>query len=466
MSGCATLSEKEPIFSIDTTKRGAAVTYLDGNKEITQTSPFFVKLKQSHKREFTITSDGVRTKETVECNFRWLPTIFGNSILLALGKLSISPFIFGTAVGIDFLTGAAWHCPSHILLTTPTKTAKLAASEKSVKETESCQQLLVLTPGANDAATAWEYEKEWNAHRKNNPGVCENIVTPTKADAILARLGLFDITPKSADRDARNQSLDVGMETGATHVLFISSSNTNDSQVFTAEKRDIHRWDIVEQHTWKRPLEPTEKNIKTQIARSARSLFLNFIPNSIGLSQTTSTAIILHKQILTSGTDQSYGILATNVRHPQQYKPWDFSADWIPNAAIQYMKLKIINPGQVDQDKISVLKTQASIGGRLTFHTPMGALSPSLSLGGIALASRSSDSNKTFSDAGSFSSLAFGIRGFATERVFMELNFANELPLNALKYSPDRQAQKTITAQFAMGYFLPEMSRWIGRKID
>lgn len=107
-------------ISLDAEARGVRVSDEEGSS--LGEAPLFYRVNSASSLTFTLTHQGRQHKESVSCEFQWLQTPLENSPLALLFSSAGAPVafgVYGVALLIDLLTGAAYHCPERVIFSAP-----------------------------------------------------------------------------------------------------------------------------------------------------------------------------------------------------------------------------------------------------------------------------------------------------------------------------------------------------------
>ena len=104
--------------SVDSTQRGTQVH--DAKGRVVGETPFFAQVSRQHQLSYFVNgADGERYWTQRDCRYAWLGSPLENfcmglvgAPLGGLGLLSV----WGAGIGVDWWTGAAFSCPSRVLV--------------------------------------------------------------------------------------------------------------------------------------------------------------------------------------------------------------------------------------------------------------------------------------------------------------------------------------------------------------
>lgn len=82
-------------LSIDSKPRGVLVE--TNEKSPKQVTPFFLETRRASKHSFILENNEQKLTQTVSCNFRWWPMLFGNAPLLVFFPYSL--ITYGAGIG-------------------------------------------------------------------------------------------------------------------------------------------------------------------------------------------------------------------------------------------------------------------------------------------------------------------------------------------------------------------------------
>ncbi len=351
LSHCATIGGTKQALSIDSIPRGQHVYDPDNPKSPIGITPFFTEVEREHAHRFLFTpplsiyaSPTRRHLFRQSCNFRWGSAALGNiplgvipTFTPVLGFFYLTSYLVG--LGTDLTTGAAFSCPTHILI---------PLDYKNPPTYSSCRRIFVLPPHDDDEKRSDFITLQWLANYHQKQSRCHLQIDLTKHKELLASLNLThtqDIQFKNLNIDHINR---IGLASEATHLALIEHEQTNKELHVKATLYDIHSLKKI-----------TEDKSKIDVSgqawfyekRTAQQIFKYFkiIPNSIAYAP-SSVAIgsSLSPNVLKADitTETSYGEylsswLLTNIEHPNRYRLWDYSFNFSPSLLASFIKRKL-----------------------------------------------------------------------------------------------------------------------------
>jgi hypothetical protein len=452
--GCATLSGRKEILSVDSEPRGMVVEVPEAGDGFKAATPFFVELPRARKHEFRLLNGASTTTEEVSCRFRWFPTIAGNA---ALALASLTPAVavvtYGVGLAVDSMTGATRSCLPRIVLS-PSST-----SGEAMGPTAECHRLLLIPVGADDPAAAWKYESSWLAYRRVNPNGCERLVAHGDADEELGHYGFLEQESLQKSRKRlQKHALSLGLATGASHFLLVSANGDDATERFVAEKYDAHTLELVEAPEWNR--EEWEKVAKPSapIWSSTKWMLLKVVPNSFGFS--VGKVSLVDREAPFRNENSIRSLLLDTIRHPAQYNQWDISFDWVSDVSLQWLELSSKASG-----KITAFEVAGSFGGETTVHTLLGAVSLNLRGGVMDLVSREERVAGWVNDGAPFYRVGAAYRAFFTEDLFFQGKLDMTFLLKKLDVGKRNSADSIVSGEVGVGFYLPDVPLWMGRRL-
>jgi len=389
-SACATLGGRQQPVAVDTAPRGVAVGINGSVEKGDARTPLAVNVKRSSSLELEYQHDVYRKKNEVDCKVR-VGTVFGGNLtfgLLTLAEPLSALVVYASAVGLDFLSGAAFECPHHIqhALSVPEALAETLP--------ETCSRVLILAPGMEPdlALKAALVEEAQGFAKRVEDGCLEFVPAAVSADA-LQRSMLENETLENIVKPEMSRKLaQLLRDTGAVKAVELRLEEQTDSFVTVS----FSFWDLYAQEresTYRKNFNREKfDTLKGGWVSQFLGRSLKLLPNSVTLSASNPTLNLadnIPNQERRIGRRGSLvGLLSvTSVEHPNQYDTWGTGIQFGPALFID----SIAHQVEVDRERITSSEwaklTEAERQARefrayaltlpvdavLSLHTPAGA---------------------------------------------------------------------------------------------
>ena len=371
-AGCGSLSSQHQHLSIDSTPRGALVKTAKG--EPLGRTPLFHRQKRMPRLQFvTKFRDGRKTWADMPCQYPWVHSPLEN-LLVGLPGALVGPIGFfaawAGATTYDWWTGAAYNCPLVI---------RMEGGDDDLKY---CPKYAVLVPPKYNSNSRQALSQLWiEKSLKDEP--CAETISEQRTLTWLRRLKI-DFDKPEALLENRERLHRFGYETGATHLARLGLSTPQTGLVVLSSRTlDLHTMEARKT----KPIEiPSEIQTGTVQAHSpVLGLLresLTLIPETVSASITARTLTVVPaggagKDVI---EETRPGIKILSVSHPSAFDAWDVDFGFGPGFGIDvFESFKTTSDGDADVE-FSRLSLQgiASITG----HTPLGAVSIGLGIGG------------------------------------------------------------------------------------
>jgi hypothetical protein len=371
-AGCGSLSSRYQHLSIDSTPRGAVVKTAAG--EPIGRTPLFHRQKRSPRLQFvTEFKDGPKAWADTPCRYPWVHSPLEN-LLVGLPGAVAGPVgflgIWAAATTFDWWTGAAYNCPL---------TIRMTGGDAGIKY---CPRYILLVPPKFNSTSRETLRTFW-AKTFLKGDSCAQIIAEKKTLTWIRRLKVDFEKPGNLKQD-RERLNRFGYETGATHLAqLVLSANDTEPAVLSSRILDLHTLQEAKTESIQLP-----SSIQTETVRSHSPVLgllresLSLIPETVAASITDRTLTVLPDSDLDFEEIQETrpGIKILSVSHPSAFDAWDMDFGFGPGFGIdvfESFRTKSDTNASVEFSRLS-LQGIASVTG----HTPLGALSLGLGIGG------------------------------------------------------------------------------------
>ncbi|NBO38386.1 hypothetical protein EBU99_07360 [bacterium] len=473
--GCASIGGTSQAVSVDSDPRGLFVSVNASPDKNDPRTPFSATLPRSSKLKLNFHFDEFEKIKTVDCHFRY-GTVLGGNLPFALFTLSnplSAALWYGSAIGLDVITGAGFECPfqvSHDLDVPEALSNEIA---------EKCPLVLLMPPetdGDLSLSSALLEEAKAFAKRANQQS-CIEFVSPTVASAALKRSRLANVSVKEILKNdfARKRSQLLRDSEANLAVEMEVSSSTAKTVLVKFSLFDLY--DGREKASFKKSFSRSgfEKLKGTWVSR-VLGQSLSLIPNSIAFLNSYPTLQLTPDDRTTSerigGRSSLMGLLSlTSVQHPDQFSDWDTSFQFGPELFFDAIRHRVVlnsDNAQDPGDSKSALKTSIErefrgyamtlpVDGIVSFHTPAGAFRIFVGYGPALYLSTSNTSEN-------HAIKMYGIGHFGSDWVaYMSSHLFFQLGLHAFNRGKDNFIEKQgqialggwLTTTFGVGYYIP-----------
>lgn len=462
LASCATLGGTRQVVSIDSPVRGAVVEDDDGKP--LGTTPFFVRVRRSRTLELQWTrpdQHGAHRQEFgVRCRYRWKDSLLPNAATASVSVLVPPVFLawLGTAVVTDLVSGAAWQCPDGIVLPDD------AVARLPAPATPACRVVAIAPPKHEDEGIARQIADGWWAAEPK--AACDRRTDLSETEKILRRQGITAEKGLNFDRYRRAHLNELGLRTGATHLVVLDVKPDGDRIKGVAVIRDVHSLQAA-------PPLPVDLDLgigrQPWYRRAARWIGRNvqLLPDSVGYAPTQREF-----QFLPNG-DNDYvedkasaswvpavltNFTLLSVDHPGPYQPWDATLRFGPRVLFGYA-VRDLEYGKLDapvqRAAIRMLELGGLFGATGTVHTPMGAGSAFLGLGAAA-AWHWRDGRYTDARVPVVGGLGAAWTAFVSENIFLRWDVTFYQSGTPVLAGPDYELRQWATGTVALGWYVPE----------
>lgn len=452
-TGCATLGGTRQYVSIDSEPRGLKLEHVDDGVELGQT-PVFLHLKRRHDHVLSVrVADESPRQARLQCDYRWQGSGLGNLVLAAAG---VTPpgalLLWGTAVGVDLATGAAWACPDTLTIHT----------DKPAPELETCAVYAVASPKHDDVSAAELVVKRWTS-RLVRSKTCARVAPQQEVNELLSRFGFDHHTGVDVASVPRHRLNELGFRTKATHLVTFSVPGDGQAFEVTPTLHDLHS---LESETDTPLAVDTFGVVSSNPVLRWLGRHVSLLPNAVAFAPSFKSFDFVPR----GETTGTIGVEATGsglpsvlvnwtvgwLEHPDRYGEWAANLGFGPGAYLGYNARTLTLPtaGEALTTDVSALHLIALYNGSLVFHTPAGALSATIGLGLGGAFHWEADAYQGAGLRG-YAMVEAAWTGFVTERVFVKLAIVAYAPtspeLEGAGYALNGWSQTTLT----VGWFMP-----------
>jgi len=365
---CGSLTAQEQYISVDSEPRGVLVTSQAGLKQ--GRTPFFKKTRRQRALSFRYLGAHGPVDVTQSCGYRWIGSPLENGVMGLSGLLVAGPIggalTWASASAIDLWTGASYACPLSIRLSAATQSTTI------------CERHALRLP-QSVSQSGRKVLRDWWQTEMKSLNRCVSVVEEDITDLWIRKLSLefSRLDRLKARRERVNR---FGFESGATHVVDMETnrSETSKALVLKVKVVDLHHLDEVDMPAVSLPDGVVEDDTGGRMLGFFReSLFL--IPETFALAA--------HRRTIERGFDQPDievgpfpSIRIMRVSHPDSFAPWDVDLGFEPGVGLDLFQE--LSAGKKLDASAEFSRLAVHALGRLTFHTPVGAFSAEVGVGG------------------------------------------------------------------------------------
>ncbi|MEY4065095.1 MAG: hypothetical protein RIR26_1303, partial [Pseudomonadota bacterium] len=319
--GCATVGGKTQPVAVDSDPRGVRLAIGTAPEEDDPQTPLALTIPRDKKLNLIFHWGGVEKKYVVPCQFRYGTVLGGN---LALGLLAASHplgalLLYGSLVGTDVFSGAAYECPYQI--------SKVVSFPQTIENdiVEKCRKILLLPPETEgDAVLALALIDEAKKFAKRSARECVEFVTMSDQADAFKRSSLDGLSLKElTSREQQRRLAQLLRDTQALAAVEMSwKSQTEKSVEVQFDLWDLHRGRI---ESTIRGNFPQEKFNALRGGTKGWLLgqSLKLIPNSVAfLGGSRNLNLKVDFPVIENPLGKGQGILGllslTSVPHPDQ----------------------------------------------------------------------------------------------------------------------------------------------------
>lgn len=457
-TGCATVGGTRQYVSIDSEPRGLELEHVDDGTTLGRT-PVFLHLKRRKDHVLAVRApDGFKKSARLQCNYRWRGSALGNAVL-SVGGVTVpgALLLWGTSVGVDFATGAAWGCPDAFNIRTDEPNGPAA-----------CRVYAVAPPRHDDVSVAQLVAKRWT-ERLAQTETCASVASQESVNELLGRFGFDHAIEMDVAKVPRHRLNEIGYRANATHLVTFTTPDDQQVLETTPTLHDLHS---LESET-DAPLSVDTSGVvsRNPVVRWL-GRHMSLLPNAVAFAPSLKTLDFVPRGETTGAIGvKSTGSVLTSVlanwtvgwvEHPDRYGAWAVDVGFGPGAYVGYNARELTLPGSRGEQptKVGALHAIALYDGSLVFHTPVGALSGSVGLG---LGGAFHWENGTYQGVGlrGYAIIEAGWTAFVTDHVFVKLAIVGYGPtspeLEGDGYALSGWSQTSLT----IGWFMPGFRRQV-----
>ncbi|MBM4343393.1 MAG: hypothetical protein FJ100_08445 [Deltaproteobacteria bacterium] len=462
VSGCATLGGTRQVVSIDTPVRGAVVHDDDG--KVLGTTPFFARVKRSRTLELHWSRPDAhgdhRQEFGVRCRYRWKDSLLPNAATASVSVLVPPLFVawLGTAVVTDLISGAAWQCPDGILL--PDE----AAASLPAPATPPCRVVAIAPPKHDDEGIARQIADAWWAATPK--AACDRRTDLAETEKLLRRQGVTAEKGLAFERYRRGHLNELGVRTGATHLVVLDVKPEGDRVKGQAVVRDMHTLKAE-------PAAAVDLDLgigrQPWYRRAARWIGRNvqLLPDSVGYAPTQRE----YQFVPNGGNDYvedraspswvpavltNFTLLS--VDHPGPYQPWDATLRFGPRVLLGLAERDLdygVHTAPVQKAAVRMFEAGGLFGATATVHTPLGAGSAFAGLG-AAGTWHWRDGRYVGVKVPVVGGLGTALTAFVSENVFLRVDVTMYRSSTPALAGAGYELTQWATGTVALGWYVPE----------
>jgi len=457
MLGCAALGGRSQIVAIDSPRRGVAVS--DAQGRALGLTPLFAEVGRGHRQHLRFRAAGGEEGLSVTCGYRPLASLAPN---LALGTLAVAQPLAAAAIAaaanaVDVVTGAAWDCPTAIIL--PDAATPTAAERR-------CPVVLIAPPRDDDIALSRAFADAW-WRRFAAAFPCAARVDPDLAERVLRRLGVGHEEGLRIARLSRAQLNLIGWRTHATHVAVVEPTRDGDLLRGAAVVHDLHT------------LVPTAgPAVAVPLADAGRPWWrralgwlggrTQWLPDSVGFAPASKGWWFKPAGAALSVTDEETpsrlpsiltGWTLTSVDHPGPHGAWDATLGLAPRAAFTNASRVVTatdgGSGVLSRQAVTLAALGATWGPTATLHTPAGAFSVTGAVGAIAMG-HWRDGGWVGVRAPWLAAASVAWTGFASENLFVRVDTTIHTSREPQARDATWSLREWSAVTLTLGWYVPE----------
>jgi hypothetical protein len=458
LTGCATVTGRKQILSVDSEPRGAKV-YLKGEQTAIGTTPFFYKTDRVPS-DTLIFQPEVGAPHSVEfrCQYRfWLETLGNGSLAL------LSPEAAILAFSLDYVTGAAFDCPA-------IKTKIPNAGVTPYRATY-CRKYLIVPPFHFDEKISDEIAILWMNEAQRGLKGCDDFIEFDEGKSLFQRMNITNrrkITPEDFRRTQMNY---IGLMTGMTDVVVLDYEQKGTILTISPRVLDAHNWQQREVGDFKVVVKDAER---FEIKGNDRYFLytFRFIPNSAtyGFSKTSQLILPAEKREVKSIVNEknlpSYlsNWNMVSVEHPDGFEVWDVGFDFYPSFSYIYKKQKLsiqnTNDGSTESKDHTLIHVLPTYNASVSLHTAIGAFTLSSGVGFSQHYLKVKGDN-AFLSMNYFRNHELSYTGFFMQDMFYRLT-TGESSFYGKQYKDENYSidPKIRFVSASIGYYIPQLRRF------
>ncbi|MEE2644100.1 MAG: hypothetical protein VYD19_04130 [Myxococcota bacterium] len=374
LSACSTIAQRDLYISVDSEERGVPV-YDEEGQSIGET-PFFHRASTGPQVLLYLAKPPEREVRTLRCQYRWGSSPLENFplALAGAGIASLPGAIVGLSggLGIDLLSGAAFHCPERF---------ELSPLEGTVLNY--CPRHLMMIPEKLSPGSRGAIRSRW-LNRIREEERCATLVPEELGEIWLKRLEL-ELEDFQAAGVKQEQLAHLGYETGATHaVTFRLRQKPGRAGRLEVKSYDLH----VRQLSGHTSL-PLSLRVARELSQENAKTFafvrglVSSLPETFALGVNERRFHQRGEGILAPRTRRGPSIKLTSVSHPDAFNSWASDYHLSPLFGFDISEeLPLADEGGLGDGKLRRF-SRLSLGllASVTYHTPLGALSAGLGPG-------------------------------------------------------------------------------------
>jgi hypothetical protein len=467
VASCASLAGTKQVVSFDSSPRGVEVRNEDG--QFLGQTPFFARIERERTHDLRLSRPfGPVRHHTLRCDFRWGGTGLANAVpgmlALASGPVGVG-LTYAGALGVDLLTGAAFHCPDTVQLPSPPS----PTDGPGVAEVD-CPAYVVAPPHHEDGQLS-RMLADAAADRLLRAKPCARRIDPAATDAIFRRHGVTHEKPFKADRYGRTRLNELGLRTGATHLVVLAVTDREQEIDAAPEIADLHTLHSQQAPPFVVDLRQDERAPRHPI-RAFLGRHVQLLPNSLGFAPSVKAftweprngrTVVGDRPAPSRVPDLVGNWTLLSVDHPGGWEPWDVSLRLHPDIVFGW-HARVLDTASKATDgtlydrrttPVQVVQSGLTYGLTGTLHTPAGAFSASLGLGGGFAWHWASGTYRDW-DAGLYASAGAAWTVFASENVFLRLGVTSTGSGTPHAVGDDYGLVGWVVSSLTLGWYVPE----------
>ena len=456
--GCATVTGRKQVLSVDSEPRGAKV-YLKGEPEPIGTTPFFYRMDRVPNDTLIYQPEvGAPHAQEFHCEYRlWLETLGNGSLAM------LSPEAALLAFGIDYVTGAAYDCPSI--------KAKIPDAGVTPHRATYCRKYLIIPPFHFDEKISDEIATLWMTQALRGLRGCDDFIEFENGKAFLQRMNITNRRKITAEDFRRTQMNYIGLMTGMTDLVILDYEQEGAILTILPKVLDAHTWMQRDVGDFKVVVNDAQR---FEISENDRYFLytFRFIPNSATYGYFQTSQLILPaagrevQSIIDEKNLPSYisNWNMVSVEHPDGFEAWDVGFDFYPSFSYIYKKQELsilnTNDGSSTSREHTLVHVLPAYNASVSIHTAIGAFTLA-SAAGFSQHYLDVTGEKKFYAMNFFRNQEISYTGFFMQDMFYRLT-TGETRFYGRQYRDEyyRIEPKVRFVSASVGYYIPQLRRF------
>ena len=451
LSSCGTLLKKNEFVIIDTKSRH--LKFQINDSKISHYSPSITEAPKGifHQVHFL----ELNQSRALRCQFDFKHSILPNALTSI-----IIPIIGVTSFVIDFVTDNDTVCDARYFYEFDEQDLKEISKKNKDKSNALASAKIIQLPFHQS------YRYDLDLLEKNIIKNTSQNLTLVKYQDTIGDFYLEGIEEQNISWKKFNPKLflKVAKNHQATHYAIHQVKYKNNQKYIETKIYDLFNFTKIKKHHQNNYLINENSNILSQDNLFTRFLDkVSIMPNSANydqksFKQTNQDLEIKHAKSIIPEALSRFSL--NMVNHPSKYLPFDFDFNLGPTLSFPSFDLKNKSNDEYNNDVLEVSSIAATFSLTATIHTPIGAISSSVSLFGATYLKELDSSNKQNTEMTNFNSYRLDYTFFISPRVYFKLSKEN-LQFSDYQFKVGDEKINEVTYDFlSIGYFYPELGHW------